>query len=314
MSAFRHKFLGKGYREVCSATDHCNPVKFLNCINESCDCAAPQEMTYDTDRDSCAALVSYSCLRAMPDANTAESPKYQVACVTNSKCVFPGDTCQCDFRFYEASNHTCIRQHDYAADCSSDDHCDQFRFFSCINGKCSCDPNKNHRYDAKNDKCMVPVGVKCRIIEFQSISEEHFKTDECPEHASCDDGICRCNSGFRITNDRTCGKELGDSCDSQENKCSDVQFTCRNQLCACKYPSHQISEEGTECVSLVSGPCTTDREAKSVDDHHFIQNCTENAYCQESQAFNYCKCKEGYVETNEGTCVKAFGMKCERGS
>lgn len=158
---------------------------------------------------------------------------------------------------------------------------------------------------------MVPVNTKCNIIEFQSISEDFYKTDECPEYATCEDSLCKCDSGYRITNDKTCGRELGDDCDSTDNKCSDIQFTCRNKKCSCKYPSHQISQSGTECVSLVSGPCTTDREAKGVDDPNFIQNCTENAYCQESTAFSYCKCKEGYVETNEGTCVKAYGIEID---
>lgn len=317
-SAYLNKFLGKSHEESCAAdTDPCNSVKFLSCMDGKCECAAPTEMIYDNDRDSCTALASFSCLRSIPDSlpdtsNSVQSPKlYYTPCVTNAKCIYPGDTCQCDFRFYEAANHTCVQQHNYGAECSLDEHCDEFRFFSCINGKCSCDSSKNHTYDQKNDKCMVPVGNSCKVIEFQSISEDFFRTDECPEHAACDQGTCRCKDGYRITNDKTCGKELGDSCDAMDNKCSDIQFTCRNQKCSCKYPSHQVSISGTECVSLVSGPCTTDKDAKTVDDPNFIQNCTENAFCQESTAFNYCKCKEGYVETNEGTCVKAYGMACQ---
>jgi len=147
----------KGHRETCSNdSDPCNSVKFLSCIDGQCLCAAPEEMVYDDSRDQCAALASYSCLRVMPDSNSVQDPKYQVACVDNAKCIFPGDVCQCDHRYYEASNHTCLRQRDYGDECSIDEHCDQFRFFSCMNGKCSCDPNKNHRYDQKNDKCMVP--------------------------------------------------------------------------------------------------------------------------------------------------------------
>ncbi|CAL8083442.1 unnamed protein product [Orchesella dallaii] len=311
--AYMDMYLLKGYKESCSNDSNpCNSVKFLSCLEGQCVCAAPDEMIYDHHRNQCAALASYSCLRPMPDSNSVQDPKYQMQCVENAKCLFPGDVCQCQFRYYEADNHTCIQQHSYGAECSIDEHCDQFKFFSCLNGKCSCDPNKNHHYDMKNDKCLVPVGEKCRVIEFTSISEKHFKTDECAEHANCDTGRCKCNPGYRISKDKTCGRELGDTCDSQNKKCADIQFTCRNKACDCKYPLHQISDLNTSsCISLVAGPCTTDREAKHVVDPHFIQNCTENAFCQESQAFSYCKCKEGYVETNDGLCVKAYGQSCE---
>jgi len=147
-----------------------------------------------------------------------------------------------------------------------------------------------------------------------------FLGDECSEDAVCINGTCKCAPGFLTTSDRTCGKGYNSFCNLQI-KCSDVQFACRNQHCDCKYPLHQYySPDTQECISLVNGPCSSvkgpghNNGYKFNPDLDFVQKCTNNSICKEGRPFNYCECKSGYVETDKGECVKAYGADCETDS
>jgi hypothetical protein len=67
---------------------------------------------------------------------------------------------------------------------------------------------------------------------------------------------------------------------------------------------HQYFDEETRaCVSLAGGPCDSTPNG--------LTKCTENAQCHEESPHNYCRCIMGYIEDNDGKCVKAYGTACE---
>lgn len=247
---------------------------------------------------------------------------YQIKCIPNAKCVYPEDICSCDFRYYKATNGSCVGQKGLGEKCSASEQCDKFQFLSCVSGSCSCD--RGHRYDTKNEKCVASVGTECNVINYRDINEVHFFQHECPEDAHCHRngsadsgrGICKCDPGFRVTLDKSCGKVYGDRC-SDEDRCSDVQFICRSGTCRCKYPLHQAYDEVSKrCISTSGGPCDVPKLVANAtsdgdEDNEPGIGCTDNSVCHENSPFNYCRCLPGFIETNEGKCVKAFGSRCQ---
>ncbi|XP_021967025.2 matrilin-2 [Folsomia candida] len=343
--------LGRNYKEPCSADDPCNPIKFLECTKGLCECTSPKEIVFDSSSSSCVAKVGFSCLREIPGQKKAKRSSdighneterteitpigpYQIICVPNAKCQYPSDICECDFRHYKSpTDGTCLRQKGLGEKCSGQDQCDQYEFLTCSGGTCSCD--RDQWYDHKNRKCVVSVGSRCKTIDYRTVNEEHYVQHQCPEMSHCNPdplhandnfgfGVCQCDPGLKVTLDRkTCAKDYGDACSGQR-KCSDVQFICRSGTCQCKYPLHQFYDEVTKsCISFSGGPCdvpnhnaSSNRNGSaaattttSIDDPGM--GCTENSVCAENPPFNYCRCSPGFIEGNDGKCVKAFGSSCE---
>jgi hypothetical protein len=197
------------YGDRCSRLSSCDNDARLSCVDEFCRCSRTEEM-YDPVRAQC----------AIREGETCNPPKFNFGeynpCVANAFCS-DNKICVCAAHSYPDGSGRCFKKKFHNDTCSSSKECDDLRYLSCMDGKCSC---KLSSYDEYYQVCRRRVGDVCR------------RTRECVTNANCVDSKCVCKSNYSETAAKTCGLSYGQPCGGPDDKsCSDVFYACVNGAC-----------------------------------------------------------------------------------
>lgn len=142
------------------------------------------------------------------------------------------------------------------------------------------------------------------LVTSQFFGDQCSVTTDCAlnQNFVCNNQRCECLAGYSPTQQRLCSKGYGGTC-RQVLDCNIDRFLKCNTstyTCDCQQPAQQIYDsERQSCVSLVGFGCYHDSE-------EFSLNCVAGAFCDmpivEGTMYHFCKCLDGYEETENRTC------------
>src|SRR5207237_1224112 len=143
----------KAYMSSCISTNECADAEFLVCTSGQCACdpetaAYVRNQTkyeYHPDYDmvihrdhnyytQCAGQAGKSCLGGI--------------CVENSECVneIKFVNAPSTITKYQTASGKCDPKKAYMSSCNSTNECNPYKFLSCVNGMCGCDPDISEYY------------------------------------------------------------------------------------------------------------------------------------------------------------------------
>ncbi|CAL8143522.1 unnamed protein product [Orchesella dallaii] len=283
-----------GFQEECKTDLVCRNDQFLIC-NEEKKCGCNSTITtFDIDRQLCVTKAGQPC------GNGEE-------CVSNAKCG--RKTCSCDADYFQNPKGVCEKKRGYNEPCEDNSYCTYGNGLTdpqlvCTADKiCGCNANIAV-YEEATMLCVRLAGETCK--DFPKCVQNSFCSQSGSNH------VCQCNTEY-FSSDGICvpkyghGKEceLDENC-KQDLKCSSVG------ICDCDRDQLQqfYDKVKGKCVGLAGAQCGNTEE------------CVENSYCfdyyhhRECNRRNQrclspsCKCRNGYLKMDNGTCLATHGSPC----
>lgn len=242
-------------------------------------------------------------------------------CIENAFCDAEVDgsytgpiygSCRCINEQYlpNKSFQYCARTYDH--ECSVDSDC--IDDLVCSAGKCNCPSPKHQSFDDSTNTCVTKIGGHC------TTASTCVRNSHCAYLSSSSrSGHCKCDADFVVNEDRNCELSYGENCIEGEIKCDTFAgLLCVNGKCSCPDSMYEYNARFRKCLGLVGDICDKSEEnivcevsaddKKPGDCHAISQSklvCIENAYCKDESPFQRCDCVDGYVETDNHTCVSA---------
>uniref|UniRef100_A0A7E4VNX4 Transmembrane cell adhesion receptor mua-3 n=1 Tax=Panagrellus redivivus TaxID=6233 RepID=A0A7E4VNX4_PANRE len=229
-------------------------------------------------------------------------------CHKDATCIDTADafTCRCNDGFRDDSPNSISRP---GRVCNKASHvppapeCD-------VNDPMSCDKTKAEvcLFIDSTYKCICPSGFS-RLPDGRCLARnecENSRLNDCSPDAECIDTAesytCQCKSGFA---DISVGGKTGRLCRKRVNECASPQqyhVDCDSNAvcvdteegfsCRCRPGFADISEAfnrlpGRKCVEAIN-ECLDSR----------LNDCSENAICEDAKEGYYCTCRHGFVDAS----------------
>lgn len=280
-------------------------------------------MEYNTDLGTCVSLVNELC-------GYLETKRVFINCVPNAQCDQQQGVCKCSQGYVENGRH-CIKQKAFGEACHSDNECLSELSLTCFEEVCQCDPKYYVPSTGNNlstppgtytskvaTRCVTLAGLPCTVktgcvTKASCVSET--ENDEGVPVSSFGwmyPGICKCDTGYEIDENRNCRGKFGSACDVLANvSCAD-KFQCLDGVCSCKYPDDQTFHNDSQlCVSIRGGPCMSSNSNEVSNDENVVVDeeeiiCGKFMECKNST----CLCKVGFVENRDRGCDLSYGQSC----
>ncbi|OXA44700.1 uncharacterized protein LOC118438259 [Folsomia candida] len=169
----------KRFGEICSNDSNCDTISRLRCVSGVCACPNQTETYYHHDTSLCRVRIGSVCqqandgLQCPTDANCVPIPNPELQnfswCQCNSTYPTPSDS----FFGYKSSSSrnsypTCLRVHTHNDSCHDGlspsrirNVCNSTSLLTCVAGRCSCDVDRDHKWDSVNERCAVEKGRTC---------------------------------------------------------------------------------------------------------------------------------------------------------
>jgi len=106
------------YGEPCSSMIRCSSKSWLACVNNTCTCAQPQTMIYNSQLETCVSNSGERCKFELMGMAVVET----IGCVENAECSEHG-ICSCAPGYFETLNRTCSPEKTFGDDCSLVNKC-----------------------------------------------------------------------------------------------------------------------------------------------------------------------------------------------
>lgn len=190
-----------GFGEICTKDADCDATSRLRCASGHCACPNQTETYYDHTTSLCRLRIGSVCqtkndsLRCPSDANCVQIPNPELQnftwCQCNETYPTPADslvgsgstrgnypTCLkgkwpfyfelmtldiCgDYSLWTVLTHnaTC---HSFLSHNRTRNVCNSTSLLTCAKGRCSCDVDRDQKWDSVNERCAVGKGKTCRI-------------------------------------------------------------------------------------------------------------------------------------------------------
>lgn len=192
-----------GFGESCNKTIKCKTQSRLICSPETfqCDCAKPDQMIYDDDKEKCVMMIGEQCKYSFEsDDESIRLFHETIDCVNGAICGKDDVICVCppDSTYEDVVNNKCAPVKPHGAKCEHSTECG--RMLICKGGECVCDEDK--RFDHTTAECNIKAGEKCGpsgASEPNIISKSWSRSiANCINGSECNlnSGICTCGSGM----------------------------------------------------------------------------------------------------------------------
>ena len=166
--------------------DACSSSQY--CLNGVCT---------NSNKANCGSLGGACALGQYCWLNVCRACKPQATCVHNNQtCSEDGNTCTCGNGLtYNPADYLCYDLQTDILNCGEIGH--TCTGFACLQGLCSNDTCANGYH--------IVVSVdSSNTCELDSISNCGAHSNACPEHSSCQNGICVCDTGYSADSGGNC--------------------------------------------------------------------------------------------------------------